>query len=303
MIDDPASLQARLIDELGWVLAAVCSLVFVGVALLLALALVQRQRQPPDALRWVVGGGIVLPLLVLGVLLGYAVARTRTLVEPGRPELVVTVIGHPWWWELQYRHPDDGSTISLANELHLPAGREVVLGLTASDVIHSFWVPALGGKRDLLPGRTEPWRVRIERPGRWRGQCAEFCGEQHARMALQVVAHEPAQFEAWLRAQGRPAITPADTLAQRGRALFAERRCGACHTVRGSGEAGSGGPDLTHLASRSHLAAGTLPMSAASLVSWIADPQRHKPGARMPGSGGLAPEELQALAAYLQSLK
>jgi cytochrome c oxidase subunit 2 len=302
MIDDPASLQARLIDELGWVLLAVCGLVFAGVVLLLARALGRTPRRPPDALRWVVGGGVVLPLLVLGLLLGYAVARTRTLVEPGGAGVVVTVIGHPWWWELHYRDPDGGATIVLANELHLPAGRDVVLGLTASDVIHSFWVPALGGKRDLLPGRTDPWRVRIDRPGRWRGQCAEFCGEQHARMALQVVAHEPARFEAWLRAQARPAVASAEPLAQRGRVLFAERRCGACHTVRGSGEVGSGGPDLTHLASRSHLAAGTLPMSAESLASWIADPQRHKPGARMPGSA-LAPADLQALAAYLLTLR
>lgn len=297
-----ASLQAAVVGESGVVLLVVCGAAFVLVAVLLVRALSPSAREPPRPALWIVGGGVVLPAVLLSGVLAHAVWRTAALERDAGDALVVTVIAHPWWWELHYRDPSRGSAIVTANELHLPVGRPVTLGLTASDVIHSFWVPALGGKTDALPGRTTHWQVRITRPGSWRGQCAEYCGEQHARMGLRVVASPPAEFDAWLAAQARPAAEPADAHVQRGREVFLQRRCDACHAVRGLAEA-AGGPDLTHVGSRTEIAAGTLPMDPAHLAAWIADPQAHKPGTRMPAANGIAGEDLRALAAWLASLR
>ncbi|HSW24637.1 MAG TPA: c-type cytochrome [Burkholderiaceae bacterium] len=302
MIAATASAQAAVIHEVGVVLLVMCSVLFVGVMALLAFALRPHAHGALRAGRWVVGGGVVLPVCVLSALLVYTVARTAVLTAAAGSELVITVVAHPWWWEVRYRDPAGGPDVVLANEVHLPVGHRVTIGLTASDVIHSFWVPALGGKTDALPGRISHWQVLAERAGSYRGQCAEFCGDQHARMAMHVVAHAPADFDAWLAAQARPAHEPTSEPARRGRALFVERRCTVCHTVQGLSQA-SGGPDLTHVGSRSHLAAGTLPMTAEALAGWIADPQAHKPGARMPAARDLPAADLQALAAYLLGLR
>lgn len=298
-----ASLQAAVIAETATLLVVLCAAVFLLVAVLLLRALRARPRRAPNPWLWVVGGGIVMPAVLLSGVLAHAVWRTGTLVADTGHDLIVTVIAHPWWWEIRYPDPSGGPDIVTANELHLPVGRRVTLGLTASDVIHSFWVPALGGKSDAVPGRTTQWQVRLREPGTWRGQCAEFCGEQHARMALHVVGREPEAFDAWLAAQARHADPPADDAARRGQAIFVARHCIACHTVRGV-SAGQGGPDLTHVGSRSHIAAGTLPTGVAQLAAWIADPQAYKPGARMPASGeALSADDLDALAAWLASLR
>lgn len=296
------SLQAAVIDETALLLVVLCSAVALLVGVLLVRALRDTPRRAPDPAVWIVGGGIVLPAVLLGGALAHAVWRTGTLVGERGHDLVVTVVAHPWWWELRYPDPAGGPDIVSANELQLPVGRRVTLGITASDVIHSVWVPALGGKTDAIPGRTTHWQVRLTQAGVWRGQCAEFCGEQHARMALHVVGVEPSAFDRWLATQARGAAAPAGAMAQRGRAVFVSRRCGVCHTVRGLTE-GRGGPDLTHVGSRSHLAAGTLPAGPAQFAAWIADPQAHKPGARMPAASDLAPGDLQALAAWLASLR
>jgi cytochrome c oxidase subunit 2 len=208
-----------------------------------------------------------------------------------------------WWWEVRYSDPKTGRDIVLANEIHLPAGRPVYLSLNSNDVIHSFWVPALGGKVDMVPGRQHGMRVQVDRPGRWRGQCAEYCGEQHARMALFVVADAPADFDAWLAAQARPAVQPATPDGQRGRDLFTAQRCSACHTVRGVTAIATLGPDLTHIGSRSHLGAATVPNTQATLAAWIANPHAVKPGVRMPASQDLDAASLQALAAWMETLK
>ena len=183
--------------------------------------------------RWIVGGGLVFPGVVLAALLAHTAARTVALDDalPGA-EPVISVTAHSWWWQVRYRTPA-GSDVVLANEVHVPAGRPVTLGLASADVIHSFWVPQLAGKIDMVPGRVHRLRLQADRPGVYRGQCAEFCGAQHARMALLVVAHEPADYERWLAAQARPAAVPADAQAERGRAVFEAQRCSACHTVRG----------------------------------------------------------------------
>ena len=303
----PAGPVAATIAEMSWVLIVGAALVFCLVMAALIWALRRRAVDSPIGMRWlIIGGGFVFPVFVLSTLLVYSVWRTGRLDLPreaGAP--VISVIAHLWWWEVRYRDPASGVDVVLANEIHLPVGRTVTLGLTSADVIHSFWVPALAGKVDMLPGRVHQLRLQADRVGLFRGQCAEFCGEQHARMALHVVAHEPADYERWLQAQARPAETPRDAQALRGAALFAEQRCNACHVVQGFGTASieSAAPDLTHVGSRLHLAAGTLPMTEAALRGWIANPQHSKPGARMPSYSRLDEDSLAALTAFLVQLK
>jgi cytochrome c oxidase subunit II len=322
---DPAGPVAAAIAGTAWLLIVGGTVIFIGVMALLAAVLWRRrpieatqdhpQRRPAGApsddrrlvRRWIVGGGLVFPGVVLAALLAHTAARTVALDGAlAAAEPVISVTAHSWWWQVRYRAPD-GTDVALANELHLPAGRPVTLGLSSADVIHSFWVPQLAGKIDMVPGRVHRLRLQADRPGVYRGLCAEFCGAQHARMALLVVAHEPADFERWLAAQSRAAAAPADARGVRGRAVFEAQRCGACHTVRGAAEGLASlefGPDLTHVGSRRQLAAGTRPLDRDTLAAWIADPQQWKPGARMPSYGDrLDDESLQALAAYLVQLE
>lgn len=304
----PAGPAAATISSMSWVLFTGGALIFIGVMALLAWAVLKRRcatdGEARSQRRWIVGGGLVFPLVVLIALLAYSGWRTPGWLEkPPSGALVVSVTGHLWWWNVRYRDPATGAEIALANELRLPVGRPVWLGLNSADVIHSFWVPALAGKIDMVPGRVNHLLVEASQAGVFRGQCAEFCGEQHARMALHVVAQAPADFDAWLAAQARPAAEPSTPLARRGREAFRAQRCNACHTVRGDSEEGRLGPDLTHVGSRLYLGAGTLPNTGGSLAHWIADTQRVKPGARMPSSGDLDPATLQAIAAYLEGLR
>ncbi|CAN7341534.1 c-type cytochrome [Pseudoduganella sp. LjRoot289] len=301
---------------------------------------------------WIVGGGLLLPVSVLSALMAYNVWRSAQLGMPSsRGALVVSVTAKMWWWEVRYQ--DASGEVVLANELHLPLGRPVYLALTSSDVIHSFWVPALAGKVDMVPGRMTGLSVRATKEGVYRGQCAEYCGTQHARMALHVVAERPEAFAAWLARQAQPAAgsapaqstersaqaqtgegsvrgvsgasdgqwfaaagNGADTarpgagkpeaasVLARGREAFSAH-CAVCHTIRGVSQqtlAGAG-PDLTHVGSRLYLAAGTLRNQPGALAAWIADPQAHKAGARMPSATGLDGTSLLALAAYLEQLK
>jgi cytochrome c oxidase subunit 2 len=211
----------------------------------------------------------------------------------------VDVIGRQYWWEVRYL--DRG--VVTANEVHIPAGRAVRLRLTSADVIHSFWVPQLAGKLDLIPGQTNTLWIEADAPGIYRGQCAEFCGVQHARMALHVVAVPPEQFGAWLEASRGPAPPPADALARRGQELFFSRACAACHAVRGTDADGSAGPDLTHLMRRQWIAAGTLRNTPENLADFITDAQGIKRGSSMPSFSELDPESLRALIAYLTTLE
>ncbi len=295
--------QGAVLTEMSWVLIVGATLIFVFVMVLLARAMRGRQAPASTAL-WVVGGGFLFPVAVLSALLVYTTVRSAQLAAD-RPAdaLVIGVVGKMWWWELRYRDPASGRDVLVANELRVPVGRPVTLGLATSDVIHSFWVPALGGKVDMVPGRVHQLRFTVREAGTWRGQCAEYCGAQHAKMALPVVAMPPDEFDAWLAAQAQPAAAPSDTQTARGREVFVEQRCSACHTVRGVAAESALGPDLTHLGSRLTLAAGELPMGDDTLRRWIADPQRVKPGARMPAYDRLDDEAMRALSAYLLSLQ
>lgn len=316
----PAGPVAAVLAEVSWVLIGGATFFFLATMAALAWALARRRppgagrppgdaaaidRPDPAARRWILVCGLVIPSLTLLALLVYATARTPALAPPRAPdELVVTVTGRLWWWQVHYHQPSRGIDLVLANEVHLPVGRPVTLGLVSADVIHSFWVPELAGKVDLVPGRTHQLRLQADRAGRYRGQCAEYCGDQHARMALHVVAHPPDAFEHWLAAQMRPAAPPDGALARRGAEVFLQQRCDACHTVRGIGADATLGPDLTHLASRARLGAGALPLNARTLAAWVADPQHAKPGVRMPSYGARLDEgSLQALVAFLEQLE
>jgi cytochrome c oxidase subunit II len=253
---------------------------------------------------WVVAiAGAIVPAVVISVLVVVSAGATRA-VDPGRVEgdPLVEVVGHQYWWEVHY----PGSGVVTANEVHIPTGERVRVSLTTEDVIHSFWVPTLSGKVDMIPGRANALWLQTDEPGVYWGQCAEFCGTQHAMMRFVVVAHEPAEFAGWLEAQAEPAQAlpepEEDPVIARGREVFLSSSCVYCHTIEGTSAQGDVGPDLTHLAGRRSIAAGTLPNERGELAGWILDPQALKPGSGMPGTD-IQGDELQALLAYLESLE
>lgn len=310
----PSALDARgyaaeRINLLWWLMLGLGTAVFVLVAGLLLVALFRRrdegdpeaQRERRLASRMIGGGGVALPLIILVPLVGLTAYTGATLTPPGERPLTIEVIGHQFWWEIRY--PEQGFTT--ANELVIPVGRPVALRLSTADVIHSFWVPQLNGKLDLIPGQSNTLSIQADEPGEYRGQCAEFCGRQHALMALVVVAEPEERFAAWAEAQARPAAAISDPLLRDGQQVFLGSACIYCHVVRGHTEGNATeavGPDLTHLASRRTLAAATLPNTRGNLAGWIVDPQAIKPGNHMPGTD-LDAASLQALLAYLESLE
>ena len=302
--------DAAVIGELAWGMTIAGTLIFIAVMLLLAMSLRHHARPLRPAV-WIAGAGVAFPVIVLSLLLGWSTWRSAQLrPQSSNGALAISVTGKMWWWEVRYRDPASGREIATANEIHIPVGQNVYLGLNAADVIHSLWIPALAGKRDMIPGRVTGLTLRADKPGVYRGQCAEYCGEQHARMALHVVAMEQAEFDRWLVNEARPAApttaAPDQQLLERGRAAFLAQRCQSCHTVRGVTDPDANtrlGPDLTHVGSRLHIAAGTLRNHRGALAGWVADPQAIKPGARMPAAADLDGETLRALAAYLEHLK
>ena len=242
-------------------------------------------------------------VVILLIFLGYDLSVGRTLSPiPRAHPLTIEVAGHQWWWEATYADTSAHGRFTTANELHVPVGEPVLFLLEARDVIHSIWVPNLAGKKDLVPGYTTSFWFQADTAGVYRGQCAEFCGAQHAKMAMFIVAEPRAKFNEWATSQREPAKAPTDSIAKRGKDVFVTTSCAMCHTIEGT-EAGSKvGPDLTHLASRSTIAAGTLPNTRDALANWILDAQKAKPGSRMPPNT-LAPQDLDALVTYLQTLK
>jgi cytochrome c oxidase subunit 2 len=308
--------QAAQIGQLWNLTVFICTAVFCAVLIGLVIALWRSGRageqDAPDLSS--VGrhergpylsvlSSVGLSIVLLLVLVVSSVVTERALARLSLENAVtIEVTGHQWWWELNYRGDSPSDNFVSANELHVPVGRPVVLRLKADDVIHSFWVPSLAGKKDLIPGRTSTMSFRADRPGRYRGQCAEFCGYQHAFMAFEVIADPPGQYEAWAAAQRQPAPEPQDATARRGQEVFLRSTCVMCHAIEGTPAAARKGPDLTHLAGRSTLAAGTLPNRPAELARWIADPQSFKPGTNMPATA-LSSDDLNALVSYLGTLR
>jgi cytochrome c oxidase subunit 2 len=299
----PAGADAAIISQFAWVLFGIGALIFVAVMVLLLLSL-RRQERPVRPALWIAGAGVAFPVVVLTALLAWSTWRSAELApQSSHKAMTISVTAKMWWWEVRYRDPRTGREIVTANEIHIPAGTPVYLGLNASDVIHSLWVPNLAGKRDMIPGRVTGLTLRADQPGVYRGQCAEYCGAQHAKMALHVVASKPEEFDAWLARQALPAKAADTPELARGRAAFLEQRCQACHTIRGVADGARLGPDLTHVGSRMRIGAGTLRTHRGALAGWIADPQAIKPGARMPAASDIDGETLSALAAYLEHLK
>jgi cytochrome c oxidase subunit 2 len=331
----PAGPAAAEIAWLWWLMCAVFTAVLVLVVVLLIIAITPSRRhasrleqtgQQRDVPPWgpngfVIAGGIVLPILILTPLSLISLRTSATLVAP-REALTVRVIGHMWWWEVRY--PDTG--LVTANEIHIPAGEPVRLELASADVIHSFWVPSLHGKRDMIPGLETSFWIQADEPGIYRGQCAEYCGTQHANMALLVVALPREQFDAWLSSgAGNPGhekvfgyapspIQPSEAPregkfansetnnAQRGHAVFMQAGCAQCHAIAGTQAKGNAGPDLTRMGRRATIGAALLPNTPGNLAGWIADPQALKPGVKMPRTY-LSSNDLLALVMYLEDLK
>jgi cytochrome c oxidase subunit 2 len=304
----PAGPQAARIAALWWVMLGVGAAVLAAVVATMLWAVLRPARSRaqgarPDGERWLllaVGAASGLTVVVLFGLLMVSAVTGRALSISVPDPLTIEVVGHQWWWEVRYPDPD-GAVVS-ANEVHVPVGYPVRLRLGSADVIHSLWVPSLHGKTDQIPGHWNTTWLLADRPGEFRGQCAEFCGIQHAHMALTVSAEPPETFAAWRQAQRAPAPAPTDPSSQRGMEVFLGSSCAGCHTIRGTPALGRLGPDLTHLASRRRIAAGVLPNDSDHLAAWIRDPEQWKPGTRMPASR-LGPEDLQALVTYLATLR
>lgn len=298
----PASPESREVARLWWVMLAVYGAVTLATFSLLAVALLRRRGDQPGSppggsVRFVVVAGIVVPTVILVGMLVHSL-RLNAAFRPPRGDFTVRVTGHQWWWEVRYL--DQG--IVTANELHLPVGAVVRLELTSADVIHSFWVPSLNGKMDALPEHANAFWLRAEAPGVYRGQCAEFCGLQHARMAIDIVAMPPDEFERWVARRRAPRPAPDADEARRGRDVYFAAGCDACHAVQGTSAVATVGPDLTHVGSRRTLGAGTVPNTRGDLAGWITHPQRLKPGNLMPATR-LEPDELHALVRYLEGLR
>jgi cytochrome c oxidase subunit 2 len=238
----------------------------------------------------------LIALLVTSAAAGHALVRTDD------PPISIRVTGAQWWWQVEYPDADVSKAVTTANEIHVPVGRTLAFELRSQDVIHSFWVPRLTGKIDLIPSRINFITLRVDQPGRYRGQCAEFCGYQHAHMAFWIIAEPQAQFDAWLDHERSPSPSPSDARAIRGQQVFLSGPCVMCHTVRGTVAGATFGPDLTHVASRTTLAAGILPNSRDQRARWLAHAQTLKPGARMP-SITLADDDFAALLVYLEVLR
>jgi cytochrome c oxidase subunit 2 len=301
---DPHGNEARHIAGAWWVMFGLATFVYVAVAATIIAAVLRgrRRRNAAESSRisdsafiWV--GGIVLPALILFVIAVVTVDTTAALRKPGHDPLHVEVRGEDWWWDVRY----PGTGVRTANDLYLPVGRPIQIRLTSDNVIHSFWVPEIGGKVDVIPGQANYFRFTVEHAGVFRGQCAEFCGVQHANMALYVHALPPGLFGRWLATHGQSPTEPASELAAQGAITFQRESCAGCHTVRGTQAVGTRGPDLTDLATRRTLAAGALENTPKNLARWIRDPQRYKPGALMPAVP-ISSDERTKIVAYLLSL-
>lgn len=305
----PVGPVAQWIFQLWWVLIVVVVGVYLLTVGALAYAVTSRRSaaEPAPEDRRSKGRNVAIATGVTALILtsltfasyttGHAIADSHAM--EGIP---VSITGQQWWWEVYYPNPETRLSVITANEIHIPIGRKIKLDLRAVDVIHSFWVPNLAGKRDLIPSRVTMTWLQADKPGVYRGQCAEFCGYQHAHMGFLVVAHEPAGFQRWLENERKPAVESADTVAQRGKQVFLSQACMFCHSIRGIPAFGSTGPDLTHVGSRQSLGALTMRNDHASLVNWIRDSQHYKPGTRMPPIR-VPDNDLNALATYLESLK
>jgi cytochrome c oxidase subunit 2 len=311
-IMDVHGASAVHIKQLIVFICGVCAIIWFAVVLVLARGLSRGMNERDNLLQLDTGRERRMKHTIIAAMIGtvavitvFTIASfytTRSLSLTNDEDIVIRVRGLQWWWEFKYLKPDGQRTFTTANEIHIPTGKDVRIQLEGGDVIHSFWVPSLAGKQDLVPGRLNELTLHADRAGIYRGQCAEFCGLQHAHMAFFVIAEPEATFKTWLEAQHQDGNQSDDPEAQHGRAVFESKACNACHTVRGTLAQGTNGPDLTHVSSRRTIASGLLETNRGSFAAWIADPQTIKPGNNMP-MVPLQADELRAVSAYMMSLK
>jgi cytochrome c oxidase subunit 2 len=316
---DPAGPQSGKINDLWWSFFWLLGVIFIIVMVVLLLTLTRRQpnigqdsieathrasEETESRMRRIVTGATITTIVILFVLIIASVGTGKSIADLKfrKNPLTIQVTGIQWWWQIEYVNSDPSRTLVTANEMHIPVGRPVQILEQAQDVIHSFWVPNLHGKRDLIPSRTTEEWIEADRPGVYRGQCAEFCGLQHAHMSLWVIAEPEDKFDAWVRAQLQPAANPSTPDTERGQQVFMNHACIFCHQIRGTTAAGQNAPDLTHFASRRGIAANTLPNTKGNLAGWILDPQSVKPGNHM-ATIAVNSTDLQPMVDYLESLK
>ncbi len=311
---DPSSPQARAVAGLWWWMLAVGGTVWlIVIVAMLWAAITRRQRRlSSDLVRLddtahvrtervvTIASGITVAILI--AFLAYDFTVGHALAQHPLRALTIDVTGHQWWWQVLYEDPDPSRQLVTANEIHVPVGVPIQFKLRAADVIHSFWAPSLNGKKDLIPGYTTTLWFQADTAGRYRGQCAEFCGLQHAKMAFYIVAEPKPKFAAWLAAASQAPASPSDPHLVYGQRVFLSAGCATCHTIAGTQARATVGPDLTHLGSRETLAAGTLANTRENLLRWIVDPGLWKPGVHMPAVP-LSPPQQEALADYLESMK
>jgi cytochrome c oxidase subunit 2 len=313
--------QAGIIEREWWIFFWIIVVVFVLTMVSLAWALMKKKDRPLDEpaaanqglvytpheqrrLTLAVGSAVGVTVVILFFLLFVSVSTGKTIRRfQSKNAITIELTGRQWWWQANYSDPEASQSFQTANEIHIPVGEPVVILTRSADVIHSFWVPNITGKRDLIPGYQTALWIQADKPGRFRGQCAEFCGHQHAHMGIYVVADEKAEFEKWKQAQIQPAAMPSPGSEQdKGMQKFLAAPCVMCHTVRGTTAGGAVGPDLTHVAGRETIAAGTLMRNHVNLSQWVRNAQVFKPGARMPAME-MSDQDLDAIITYLESLK
>jgi len=313
---NPAGPNAGSLASLWWLMFYVCSAVYVLVMIVLVIAIRKGTRQKDlnpvlnisskteTRRRNAVLSAVVVTTVVLFVFLiaSFSTGRSLTADLKDKNGLSIEVTGRQWWWEVRYNDVDASNIFTTANEIHIPVGVPVLFTLHGGDVIHSFWVPNLAGKKDLIPGKISTQWLQADKPGVYRGQCAEYCGLQHARMAFWIVADTPEQFIAWRQNQTQTSVSPATDSQRRGQQVFLSSSCVMCHAINGTTAGANFGPNLTHVGSRNTIAAATLSNTREHLSRWIVDSQQFKPGNKMP-QNNLGQADLDALVDYLQSLK
>jgi cytochrome c oxidase subunit II len=314
---NPAGPNAQNLSRLWWLMFIVCSIVYVLVIIAMFLSLRGRTKEAAERgpvlhldtdserrrqITVIVATAITVVILFVFLLASYSSGRALNLNDPTKNGLSIELTGHQWWWEARYDDVDASNIFTTANEIHIPVGVPVQFTLRSTDVNHSFWVPNLAGKKDLIPGKVTTMWLQADKPGVYRGQCAEYCGLQHAKMALWIVADPPEQFHAWRQNATQQAVQPASDLQKRGQQVFFSSTCVMCHAINGTPAGSNIGPNLTHVGSRNMIAAATLSNTRDHMTQWIKDSQTFKPGNKMP-QNNLSDADLQALAEYLGSLK
>jgi cytochrome c oxidase subunit 2 len=310
---NPAGPQAAKIASLYWVFFTVTAIAYVTTITFFLIAVRRARRSEvaddsPSRERSLargvtIGGGLsILAMLALITTSAATGSAIGNFAEDKPNQLEIQVIGHQWWWEIQYSDPISSNIIKTANEIHIPIGKPVLLRLTTRDVIHSLWIPNLHGKRDLIPGRYNKFWIQADKPGVFRAQCAEFCGLQHAHMAFVVFAHNATDFDRWKKHQQTPAPDPQTPAQMRGREVFLSAPCVNCHSIAGTDAYATVGPDLTHVFSRRTLAAGLLINNKGNLGGWVTNAPAIKPGTAMPPNP-MSAQDLQDLLAYLETLQ